>query len=102
MPYSRFAFRGSGCRGTRRASKIALSADSGKTVRGRNQGRSSFDAAAAGSDLSRRQFSATSFVADKRSRAKGFDVHSSAPADRGRNEKPIELKDGQTLHVDFP
>jgi hypothetical protein len=44
-------FRGSGSRGTRGTSEIALGAGSGKTVRDRNQGRSSFDAAAAGRDL---------------------------------------------------
>jgi len=63
--YTRFAFRGSGCRGTRGSSEIALRAGSGKTLRDRNQGRSAIDADAVGHSLPRPASLPTKEVAQK-------------------------------------
>src|SRR5207245_79052 len=101
-------------RGTRGTPKIAFGAGAGETLPDRHQRRRSFYAAASGGGLSRWCFPPTSFAADETSRAKGFDVPSIASPCAGRDtlkawidsrttrEKPVELKSGETLHVDFP
>src|SRR5204863_4119393 len=86
--------------GTCGTAKVTFRPGSGETLRDRHQRRGSFHAAAACGGLSGWRFPASSFVANERGDAKRFDVHSSATADRGRQEGGIS-KPGLHLSQHF-